>query len=107
MSMLEDDLRAAAAADRELGRDFEPAVLDSFVERLGREIDARVDARLAQRRAPTIDLAGLVLALGSLGIALGIPGAMHDKFGGFLTFAMTVFGWLVILAINVAYARRR
>jgi hypothetical protein len=107
MTTLEDDLRAAAAAKHELGRDYEPAVMDSFVERLGREIDARVDARLAQRRGPTIDLTSLALALGSLGIALGIPGAMHDKFGTVATFAMTIFGWLAIVAINIAYARRR
>jgi hypothetical protein len=105
--MLDDDLRAAAAADRELGRDYEPVVMDAFVERLGREIDRRVDARLAERRGPAIDAGAIVLALGSLGIGLGIPGAMHDKFGTGLTFVMTLAGWAVIVAINVAYARRR
>ena len=107
MTTLEEDLRAAAAAERELGRDYEPAVMDSFVERLGREIDRRVDARVGERPAPALDFTALLLALGSIGMALGIPGAMHDKFGTAATFVMTLVGWAAIVAINVAYARRR
>jgi hypothetical protein len=104
--MIDEDLRAAAAADRELGRDYEPAVTDAFVDRLGREIDRRVDARLADR-GPAIDAGAIVLALGSLGLGLGIPSAMHDHFGTVATFVMTVAGWAAIVAINLAYARRR
>src|SRR5436190_8346692 len=42
------ELRAAAETHKELGPEYRDAVLESFVERVGREIDARVDARLAQ-----------------------------------------------------------
>ena len=45
------ELRAAAETHRELPAEYRDAVLESFVDRVGREIDARVDARLAQAAA--------------------------------------------------------
>jgi hypothetical protein len=44
------EIRAAAEAHKELGPEYSDAVVESFLERVDREIDARVDARL--RRAP-------------------------------------------------------
>lgn len=41
-----NDIAAAAAAHNELGRDYEDAVAESLVDRIGAEIDKRVDARL-------------------------------------------------------------
>jgi hypothetical protein len=43
-----DDIRAAAEVHRELGPEYDKAVVESFLERLGPEIDARVDSRVAQ-----------------------------------------------------------
>jgi hypothetical protein len=40
------DIRAAAEAHRELGPEYSDAVIESFLERVDREITARVDARL-------------------------------------------------------------
>lgn len=40
------EIRAAAAAHQELGPEYSDAVLESFVERVDREIAARVDAHL-------------------------------------------------------------
>src|SRR6266516_6306386 len=80
------ELRAAAETHRELPSEYRDAVLESFVDRVGREIDARVDARLAQAAGrpvaqqptppppapkPPKPVSAMVLALGS--IALGIP----------------------------------
>ena len=80
------ELRAAAETHKELPDEYRDAVLESFVDRVGREIDARVDARLAQAAArpvapqptppppaprPPKPVSAMVLALGS--IALGIP----------------------------------
>src|SRR5579859_6556108 len=45
------ELRAAAETHKELPLEYRDAVLESFVDRVGREIDARVDARLAQAAA--------------------------------------------------------
>ena len=40
------EIRAAAAAHKELGPEYGDAVIDSFLERVDREITARVNARL-------------------------------------------------------------
>jgi hypothetical protein len=41
-----NDITAAIAAHHELGRDYDDAVAESLVDRIGTEIDKRVDARL-------------------------------------------------------------
>ena len=41
-----NDIAAAAAAHHELGRDYDRAVAESLIDRIGAEIDKRVDARL-------------------------------------------------------------
>jgi len=41
-----NDIAAAAAAHRELGRDYDSAVAESLVDRIGAEIDKRIDTRL-------------------------------------------------------------
>jgi len=114
------ELRAAAETHKELGPEYRDAVLESFVERVGREIDARVDARLAQaatrpvvpQPAPAAparqpkQFSPLTMALGS--IALGIPitaivvaaGAHPTGIWGLLVV------WIAIAVINVAYAAK-
>jgi hypothetical protein len=46
-----EDIRAAAETFRELGPDYHSAVIASFIERIDREVDARVEARLAELQA--------------------------------------------------------
>jgi hypothetical protein len=46
------EIRAAAAAHEELGPEYSDAVVASFLERVEEEIDARVDARMAEVRPP-------------------------------------------------------
>ena len=46
------DIYAAAAAHDELGPEYSDAVVASFLEKVDREIDARVEARLAGTRRP-------------------------------------------------------
>jgi hypothetical protein len=41
-----NDITAAAAVHQELGRDYDDAVAEGLVDRIGAEIDKRVDARL-------------------------------------------------------------
>jgi hypothetical protein len=41
-----NDIAAATAAHHELGRDYDDAVAEGLVDRIGAEIDKRVDARL-------------------------------------------------------------
>jgi hypothetical protein len=115
------ELRAAAETDGELGPEYRDAVLESFVDRVGREIDARVDARLAQAAAqplaaqrmaappaPRAPRQGSVMALALGSIALGIPitaivvaaGTHPVGFWGLLVV------WIAIAAINLGYAAR-
>jgi hypothetical protein len=48
-----NDIAAAAAAHHELGRDYDDAVAEGLIDRIGTEIDKRVDARLgAGSRGP-------------------------------------------------------
>jgi len=114
-----DDIAAAAAAHRELGRDYDRAVAEGLVERIGDEIDKRVDARLAQhsgrpeqrgragRPGATAGpgFAAVILGLGSMGIGLGAASAVLAESRG--SVGLVVLIWLVIGVINVAYARRR
>src|SRR5215472_11436851 len=46
------DIYAAAAAHDELGPEYSDAVVASFLKKVDKEIDARVDARLAGMRQP-------------------------------------------------------
>jgi hypothetical protein len=46
-----DDIAAAAAAHRELGREYDSAVAEGLVDRIGAEIDKRIDARLSPLRS--------------------------------------------------------
>ena len=128
-----DDIAAASAAHRELGRDYDGAIAEGLIERIGAEVDKRVDARLAQRaddwpaqsgrklahggdklahrgsdRRPSSSAgpgaAGVLLGLGSMGIGIGAAAVVLAQGGsGGLVFVI----WLVIGVINVAYARRR
>ena len=52
-----NDIAAAAAAHHELGDDYDAAVAEGLVERIGAEIDKRVDARLGARSRGTRALA--------------------------------------------------
>jgi len=47
-----EEIRAAAGAHHQLGPEYSDAVVASFLEKVEQEIDARVDARLAQAGWP-------------------------------------------------------
>jgi hypothetical protein len=121
-----DDITAAAAAHRELGRDYDGAVAEGLIERIGAEIDRRIDARLAltgaapaspANPAPArpvkpaagrpISFASIVLALGSMGIGIGAAGtvlSLGGSTGGQMWLVALI--WIVIGAVNVSYSRR-
>jgi hypothetical protein len=119
-SLTPDEFRAAAETHRELGPEYQSAVIDSFIDKVGREIDARVDARLAQARVPGAvfpgpqgqlpvvtpqvkDGRGGQLALAIVSMALGVPLtaiAMGTHAG---TLALFII-WMGIVAVNVAFA---
>jgi hypothetical protein len=45
-----DDIATAAAVHRELGRDYDDAVAEGLVDRIGAEIDKRIEAQLGSSR---------------------------------------------------------
>jgi len=121
---IRDEVRASAAAHRDLGPGYDTAVAEGLVERIGEEIDRRVDARLYSqaayqdppprprlRREPVPGRLGfgtVVLALGSMSLAIGATAAvLHPGQASGGTGWLVALIWLVIGAINVAYARHR
>ncbi len=110
-----DEVRAAAEVHAELGPDYRDAVVQSFLDRVNKEIDIRVDQRLAAQQpqppvpapqAPAPAQRQLSLWLPVVSIALGIPiTAIIDKLGQVSSQSTElVFVWIVIAVINVAYA---
>jgi hypothetical protein len=71
------ELEASFEARRELGAAHEKEVIDGFVERLGKEIDRRVDERVAEvapkkRRASVLHPGNLAICIPIVAIAGGI-----------------------------------
>jgi hypothetical protein len=112
-SLNPDDLRAAAETHRELGPDYQSAVVDSFLEKVTKEIDTRVDARLANSLLQSVQLdrpavrqhrdrGAFALAIISLIASIPLTGiALGQQEGGG---AALIVVWLGIGLINVAYA---
>jgi hypothetical protein len=121
---IRDEVRASAAAHHDLGPGYDTAVAEGLVERIGEEIDRRVDARLfghlqapapaRPRRAPAsgrLGVASVFLALGSMALAIGAtaavlhPGDNQGQVSGGQSVLVALI-WIVIGVINVAYSRR-
>jgi VIT1/CCC1 family predicted Fe2+/Mn2+ transporter len=111
-----DDLTAAVGARRELGPDYEDAVLDSFLARLDRQMQERVDATVAERLSsgerPAAGAAAPArrdpgLTLGIVSVIAGIPVTAITM--GTEELAGLIVAWGGIAAVNVAHAwgRRR
>ena len=120
---IREEVQASAAAHRDLGPGYDTAVAEGLVERIGEEIDRRVDARLfGQLQAPVrprrppvpgrIGLGRVLLALGSMGLAIGgTVAVLHpgDSPPGTVTagqFLLVALIWIVIGVINVVNANR-
>ncbi|MFI6732951.1 hypothetical protein ACIBI9_08460 [Nonomuraea sp. NPDC050451] len=102
-----DELKAAVSARRDLGPEFEDAVVESFLDKMGQEVDRRVDERIAQResKGPVRDRApdGQRLALAIVSLSLGTISTLllvllGDDKAGYL-----VPIWLGIIIINVIF----
>jgi anti-sigma factor RsiW len=118
-----DEITASVAAHEHLGPRYDAAVAEGLVERIGEEIDKRVDARLRtmNQQAPATPAAappatpargagsGLVLAIVSLVFGTGatsvvLSNAVDNAVAQTL---MVLLIWTAIAVINVANARRR
>jgi hypothetical protein len=126
-----EDIAAATAVHRDLGPGYTDAVSEALVDRIGAEIDRRVDARLAQRSAgvpaaPAAPAAPatrpawvpVAIAASSMGAGVAATGiitfATATNVGGTFHNAVSdsqvvliALIWAVIAVVNVAYARRQ
>jgi hypothetical protein len=120
--MAREEIAAATAAHRELGPKYEDAVAEGLVERIGAEIDKRVDARLAQRSqpAPAARPDWVPAVIGAVSMAGGVGATaivvfatatnIHGRFVNSVSHAQILIValiWAVIAVVNVGYARRR
>jgi len=100
-SLEPDEVRAAAELHRELEPEYRDAVVESFLDRVGKEIDARVDRRLAAQPRPQ----PRTTALAVLSVVLGIPlTAIVLSLSQSGQLAELAIVWVMIAVINVAYA---
>jgi hypothetical protein len=110
-SFTTDEIRAAAETHRELPPEYQNAVIESFLAKVDREIDARVDARLAmygqgrlrdRHRPRTPALFALATMVAGIPLsAIAVATGQHPAgFWGLLVV------WVAIVAINVAYIGR-
>lgn len=112
-----DELRAAVEARRELGPEYEDSLVEGFLEKMGQEIDRRVDDRVSARARregpairPAVD-AGQRLALAIISLALGVPGTVGLAFadlGDSLGFVLVLM-WVGVIGVNASFTlgRRR
>jgi hypothetical protein len=78
-----EEIRAAAEAHRELGPEYSDAVVASFLEKVDKEIAARVDARLAgPLRTTPAEPGSRSTLLKGIAIGIAISGASIFLVGG-------------------------
>jgi len=106
-----EEIAASAGAHRELGPGYDDAVAEGLVERIGAEVDKRVDARLTQHGLPSRRLArpassGTFFGLSSMVVG-GITAVsiMNTHAGNSATVVILI--WVIIGIVNVAYAWAR
>ncbi|SDH41150.1 hypothetical protein [Nonomuraea jiangxiensis] len=109
-----DELRAAVSARRDLGPEFEDAIVESFLDKMGQEVDRRVDERLAQLGPASAEAAkrqnvanGQRLALAIVSMSLGtiltiLFMLVGDEQGGSLFWV-----WTGIVLVNVIFNSNR
>jgi hypothetical protein len=126
---VQNDIAASVAVHHELGRDYDDAVAEGLVDRIGSEIDKRVDAKLAEpgrRRRRSADVAltdrhrGLWLGVGIGSAATGITtlvvsaiatSSIDKATGGLVPYDLAgdmavalISVWVLLAVIGVIYA---
>lgn len=96
----QEELRAVVAARRELGPEYEPELIDSFLERIEGKLDQRHRGKAARRDKEHHAITPLVL--GSLGLSIPLI-AIAGAQAGALGVAMVC---IAIVLVNLFVARR-
>jgi hypothetical protein len=90
-----DELSSALAARRELGPEYEDAVVDAFVDKVERRLEERMKHPARHAEPPM-----LAVPLGSLGLAIPLVGVA----GGTAGLAGVIAVAIAIVLVNFAYA---
>jgi VIT1/CCC1 family predicted Fe2+/Mn2+ transporter len=108
-----NDIAAATAAHHELGRDYDGAVAEGLVDRIGAEIDKRIDARLRSGSSGSRPPAessqsgkGQALFLGA-GIGAGLTGliaVLADGGSKHVAAAAVVTVWVILAVAGLGTA---
>jgi hypothetical protein len=96
------EVEAALAARQELGREYEPEIVDSLVDRIEKRLDERLQEKEPEAR-PSTHGSVTPLALGSIGCGVGATAIATGNHQGWVA----VVAWVAIAVVNAAYARRR
>lgn len=105
MDVSHEDTEALLAARKELGRDYEPALVEAFLERVDHAIDARVHARVEARMAEKPKRAGAGTVVPVFSLIFAIP--LSAISGGIAGLPGLILAWSAIVLVNLAYAVRR
>jgi hypothetical protein len=100
-----DELDAAIKARRELGDEYEPQVVDSFIERVERRIEEQLHGGRPARREEHRSITPLALGSIALGIPITAVALSNAPGGGGIVVA--IIAWIAIALINIAAAYRR
>ena len=121
-----DDLQAALEARRDLGAEYDAALVDSFADRIERAVEARFHAQVAHHAPPVnpwmLSMAAVErersgrlassrqFALGLISCVVGIPVTAITASGSDGSVGKLAVAWIGIVGVNVAHAvvgRRR
>jgi hypothetical protein len=92
-----EELRAALDARRELGPEYEPQIVDSFLEKVEKRLEERAGQRAVRRGREVEHRAVTPLILGSLGLSIPLI-AIAGSVGGAVG---VVAVCLAIVVVNV------
>jgi hypothetical protein len=110
-----NDIAAAAAAHHELGRDYDDAVAEGLIDRIGAEIDKRVDAKLragsSGSRSPAIPRPGGNAVWLGAGIGAGVTGLValiaDEGSQSKAVMAAVITVWVILAVAGLATAAVR
>ncbi|HEY8476990.1 MAG TPA: hypothetical protein VIN09_09015 [Chloroflexota bacterium] len=98
------ELQAAVGARRELGPEMEEAIVSAFLDRVGRAIDARVEARLAELQQQQRKQQGGRTGRLTISLIMAVPiTAISGSIAGIEGMALT---WAAIFLLNLYLDRR-
>jgi hypothetical protein len=100
-----DDVESAVAARQELGPEMEPAVVDAFLDKVERAVEARAaaDAEAHKRGGGDGDSSSFALAIVSLGTGIPITAIAAGTAG----VEGLIVAWAGIVGVNLAQRLKR